>query len=212
MTLARSGVIDSVEITRSALSVCSIGMRVGPVVVTISSFTPRSLASSCAVSTSEPVGWSLSSVMPKGGIARSMAIRIFLACRMLSSVSAAAAEPNVSDARLLVTVAGGADVDDVIAALEGALDVAVSPAKPAKAGKPAPAAPPPLAAATPGLRELLTIGKIWELAQPRRRARGAQPYDVVVVDAPATGHGLALLEAPRSFANAAQVGPIARYA
>ena len=67
-----------------------------------------------------------------------------------------------------------------------------------------------VAAATPGLRELLTIGKIWELAQPQRRARGAQPYDVVVVDAPATGHGLALLEAPRSFANAAQVGPIAR--
>jgi anion-transporting ArsA/GET3 family ATPase len=67
-----------------------------------------------------------------------------------------------------------------------------------------------VAAATPGLRELLTIGKIWELAQPQRRTRGAQPYDVVVVDAPATGHGLALLEAPRSFANAAQVGPIAR--
>jgi anion-transporting ArsA/GET3 family ATPase len=67
-----------------------------------------------------------------------------------------------------------------------------------------------VAAATPGLRELLTIGKIWELAQTERRARGAAPYDVVVVDAPATGHGLALLEAPRTFANAAQVGPIAR--
>jgi anion-transporting ArsA/GET3 family ATPase len=66
-----------------------------------------------------------------------------------------------------------------------------------------------VAAATPGLRELLTIGKIWELAQPRRRVRGAEPYDVVVVDAPATGHGLALLEAPRTFANAAAVGPIA---
>jgi anion-transporting ArsA/GET3 family ATPase len=67
-----------------------------------------------------------------------------------------------------------------------------------------------VAAATPGLRELLTIGKIWELAQPQRRTRNAQAYDVVVVDAPATGHGLALLEAPRTFANAAQVGPIAR--
>jgi anion-transporting ArsA/GET3 family ATPase len=31
-----------------------------------------------------------------------------------------------------------------------------------------------------------------------------------VVDAPATGHGLALLEAPRAFADAAAVGPIAR--
>ena len=67
-----------------------------------------------------------------------------------------------------------------------------------------------VAAATPGLRELLTIGKIWELAQDQRRPEGALPYDVVIVDAPATGHGLALLQAPRTFAAAAQVGPIAR--
>ena len=67
-----------------------------------------------------------------------------------------------------------------------------------------------VAAATPGLRELLTIGKIWELAQDQRRPEGALPYDVVVVDAPATGHGLALLQAPRTFAAAAQIGPIAR--
>lgn len=33
---------------------------------------------------------------------------------------------------------------------------------------------------------------------------------MVVVDAPATGHGLALLAAPRTFADAAHVGPIAR--
>jgi anion-transporting ArsA/GET3 family ATPase len=67
-----------------------------------------------------------------------------------------------------------------------------------------------VAAATPGLRELLTVGKIWELAQEHRRPADAEPYDVVVVDAPATGHGLALLEAPRTFAAAAQIGPIAR--
>jgi anion-transporting ArsA/GET3 family ATPase len=67
-----------------------------------------------------------------------------------------------------------------------------------------------VAAATPGLRELLTVGKIWELAQDQRRPAGALPYDVVIVDAPATGHGLALLEAPRTFAKAAQIGPIAR--
>lgn len=66
-----------------------------------------------------------------------------------------------------------------------------------------------VAAATPGLREMLTVGKVWELAQARRRVRGADPYDVVVVDAPATGHGLALLQAPRTFASAAAVGPIA---
>jgi anion-transporting ArsA/GET3 family ATPase len=67
-----------------------------------------------------------------------------------------------------------------------------------------------VAAATPGLRELLTVGKIWELAQDERRPARALPYDVVIVDAPATGHGLALLEAPRTFARAAQIGPIAR--
>ena len=67
-----------------------------------------------------------------------------------------------------------------------------------------------VAAATPGLREMLTIGKIWELAQPQRRTRNAEAYDVVIVDAPATGHGLALLQAPRTFASAAAVGPIAR--
>jgi anion-transporting ATPase len=69
-----------------------------------------------------------------------------------------------------------------------------------------------LAAATPGLRELLAMGKVWELAQPERRAPGARPYDLVVVDAPATGHGVAFLSAPRTFAAAAQVGPIARQA
>jgi anion-transporting ArsA/GET3 family ATPase len=67
-----------------------------------------------------------------------------------------------------------------------------------------------LAAATPGMRELLTVGKVWELAQDRRRTDGGEPYDLVVVDAPATGHGLALLAAPRTFARAARVGPIAR--
>jgi anion-transporting ArsA/GET3 family ATPase len=65
-----------------------------------------------------------------------------------------------------------------------------------------------LAAATPGLRELVTIGKIWELAQPNRRVRGAREYDFVVVDAPATGHGVGFLQTPRTFASIARVGPI----
>jgi anion-transporting ArsA/GET3 family ATPase len=66
------------------------------------------------------------------------------------------------------------------------------------------------AAATPGLRELLTVGKVWELAQADRRTPGAQPYDLVVLDAPATGHGVAILTAPRTFADAAVMGRIAR--
>jgi anion-transporting ArsA/GET3 family ATPase len=65
------------------------------------------------------------------------------------------------------------------------------------------------AMATPGMRELLSIGKVWELAQLERRTRGAAPYDFVVVDAPATGHGVGILRTPRTFAEIARVGPIA---
>jgi anion-transporting ArsA/GET3 family ATPase len=66
------------------------------------------------------------------------------------------------------------------------------------------------AAATPGLRELLTVGKVWELTRENRRTPGADPYDLVVLDAPATGHGVAVLSAPRTFADAAAMGRIAR--
>jgi anion-transporting ArsA/GET3 family ATPase len=69
-----------------------------------------------------------------------------------------------------------------------------------------------LAAAAPGLDELVTLGKIWELAQPERRDPRNRPYDVTVVDAPATGHGLAMLRSPRTYADIAKVGPIARHA
>jgi anion-transporting ArsA/GET3 family ATPase len=69
-----------------------------------------------------------------------------------------------------------------------------------------------LAAATPGLRELVTIGKIWELALPERKVKSARKYDLVVVDAPATGHGVGFLQTPRTFANVARVGPIAAQA
>jgi anion-transporting ArsA/GET3 family ATPase len=65
-----------------------------------------------------------------------------------------------------------------------------------------------LAAATPGLKELVTIGKIWELAQPHRRVKKAREYDLVIVDAPATGHGIGFLQTPRTFAGIARVGPV----
>jgi anion-transporting ArsA/GET3 family ATPase len=68
------------------------------------------------------------------------------------------------------------------------------------------------AMATPGMRELLCIGKLWELAQLERRTRDAAPYDLVIVDAPASGHGAAMLRTPRTFADIARVGPIASQA
>jgi anion-transporting ArsA/GET3 family ATPase len=67
------------------------------------------------------------------------------------------------------------------------------------------------AAAAPGVRELATVGKVWELAQLERRANAA-PYDLVILDAPASGNGLALLRAPRTFGEIARVGPIRRRA
>jgi anion-transporting ArsA/GET3 family ATPase len=69
-----------------------------------------------------------------------------------------------------------------------------------------------LAAAAPGLRELLTIGKVWDLAQLDQRRTGDTPYDLVILDAPATGHALGMLRTPRTFRNVARVGPISRQA
>jgi anion-transporting ArsA/GET3 family ATPase len=68
-----------------------------------------------------------------------------------------------------------------------------------------------LTAAAPGVTELVTVGKVWDLAQTKRRT-GGSTFDTVIMDAPATGHALALLRAPRTYANIARVGPIARQA
>jgi anion-transporting ArsA/GET3 family ATPase len=64
------------------------------------------------------------------------------------------------------------------------------------------------AMATPGMRELLSMGKIWELSQDRRRTEGGDVYDLVIVDSPAAGHGVGILRTPRTFAEIARVGPI----
>jgi Anion-transporting ATPase len=59
-------------------------------------------------------------------------------------------------------------------------------------------------AAAPGAKELITLGKIVDLAQ--------QPFDLVVVDAPATGHALGMLAAPRTLAAVARIGPVGEQA
>ena len=63
--------------------------------------------------------------------------------------------------------------------------------------------------AAPGARELLAIAKAWELGRGERWTRGLGGYDLVVVDGPASGHGVGMLRAPRTFAEIARVGPIA---
>jgi anion-transporting ArsA/GET3 family ATPase len=65
------------------------------------------------------------------------------------------------------------------------------------------------AAAAPGAKELVSMVKIWELTQGRRWARRAAGYDLVVLDAPATGNALGMLGSPQTFGAIARVGPIA---
>ena len=67
-------------------------------------------------------------------------------------------------------------------------------------------------AAAPGAKELITIAKVWELAQLERWDRNDRTYDLVVVDAPASGHGIAMLTTPRTYGEIARVGPIRRQA
>jgi anion-transporting ArsA/GET3 family ATPase len=63
--------------------------------------------------------------------------------------------------------------------------------------------------AAPGARELLTITKAWELGRAERWDRRARGYDLVIVDGPASGHGLGMLRTPKTFRDIARVGPIA---
>ncbi len=66
------------------------------------------------------------------------------------------------------------------------------------------------AAAAPGARELISMVTIWKLTEERRGGRGrAGGYDLVILDAPATGHALGMLHSPQTFGAIARVGPIA---
>jgi anion-transporting ArsA/GET3 family ATPase len=65
------------------------------------------------------------------------------------------------------------------------------------------------AAAAPGAKELVSMVKIWELTQGQRWRRHSAPYDLVVIDGPATGHALGMLRSPSTFGAIARVGPIA---
>lgn len=57
--------------------------------------------------------------------------------------------------------------------------------------------------ATPGLADLLLLGKIRELYREKKRR-----FDLLVVDAPATGHAMSLLSMPRTVRATVPAGPI----
>lgn len=58
-----------------------------------------------------------------------------------------------------------------------------------------------VATAAPGVREILTIGKVVQEAQ-------TGPWDVVVADGPATGHLVELLAAPANLTDTVGIGPL----
>ncbi len=62
----------------------------------------------------------------------------------------------------------------------------------------------------PGLTEIAILGHALRLV--RGDLKGAPQVDTVVLDAPATGHGVYLLTAPKLFADAIVEGPFARLA
>lgn len=63
-----------------------------------------------------------------------------------------------------------------------------------------------VATAAPGVREILTVGKIcWDL---RESIQGRADWDLIVVDAAATGHVISQLDAPRAIQELVAVGPI----
>ena len=63
-----------------------------------------------------------------------------------------------------------------------------------------------VATAAPGVKEILTIGKImWEV---RESIGGRADHDIVIVDAVASGHVIAQLNAPQTIRDLADVGPL----
>ncbi len=63
-----------------------------------------------------------------------------------------------------------------------------------------------VATAAPGVKEILTVGKVcWEL---RESIMGRADWDLIVVDAAATGHVISQLDAPGAIQDLVQVGPV----
>jgi Mrp family chromosome partitioning ATPase len=65
-----------------------------------------------------------------------------------------------------------------------------------------------VAAAAPGLPEYLVLARIAGWLDAKRLGR--HRWDLVVVDAPASGHSIPLLTAPRALAGLARIGPAGR--
>ncbi len=65
-------------------------------------------------------------------------------------------------------------------------------------------------AAAPGLKELMTIGKIWYEAERLDDETGERCWDIVILDAPATGHSLQYLGMPSAANEVFRAGLVGR--
>jgi anion-transporting ArsA/GET3 family ATPase len=68
------------------------------------------------------------------------------------------------------------------------------------------------AAAAPGAKELVSLIKLRELCESRRARGDRERYDLAILDAAATGHALAMLRSPQTFAAIVRGGPLAEQA
>lgn len=60
----------------------------------------------------------------------------------------------------------------------------------------------------PGMNELVLVGKCWHLEQEIDRATGRPRWDLILVDSPATGHGVHLLVLPHVITETVKAGPM----
>jgi anion-transporting ArsA/GET3 family ATPase len=59
------------------------------------------------------------------------------------------------------------------------------------------------------MNELVLLGKVWHMAEAETTSTGQPVWDLLVVDAPATGHGVSLLKLPQVILQVVPVGPMA---
>lgn len=68
-------------------------------------------------------------------------------------------------------------------------------------------------AAAPGLKELVTLGKIMVLEEATQSKRSQTPeWDFIIIDAPATGHGISFLRVPYLVCDTLKMGPVYKQA
>jgi anion-transporting ArsA/GET3 family ATPase len=63
-------------------------------------------------------------------------------------------------------------------------------------------------AAAPGLKELMLLGKVMVLEEQASRFTRRPAWDLIILDAPATGHGLSFLKVPLAASQAVPIGPV----